>query len=78
VARSRRSPIGGTFVNHSEAQRAESVLRGAKIDVSVERVPDILCPGAVRRDGYALFVSSTDRARAIRVLNEKGFSRFIE
>jgi len=78
MARSRRAPIGGTFVDHSDAQRAENVLRAAKVDVSIERVTDILCPGAVRRDGYMLFVPSIDRAKAIRVLKEKGFAHFIE
>jgi hypothetical protein len=78
MTRSRRGPIGGTFVDHSDAQRAESVLKAAKVDVPIERVTDILCPGAVRRDGYMLFVQSIDRARAIRVLKEKGFSRFVK
>jgi hypothetical protein len=77
MARMRRGPIGGTFVDHCDAQRAESVLKAAKIDVSIEAVTDILCPGAVHRDGYILVVPSGDRARAIRVLKEKGFAHFI-
>lgn len=78
MTNSRRGPIGGTFVDHCDAQRAESVLKAAKVEVSIERVTDIICPGMVRRDGYMLFVSSTDRIRAIRVLKERGFSRFVE
>jgi hypothetical protein len=78
MARKRRGPIGGTFVDREEAQRAESVLTAARIDVSIEQVTDILCPGAARREGYILVVSSTDRARAIRLLKEKGFARFVE
>lgn len=78
MARMRRGPIGATFVKHSDAQRAESVLRAAKVDVSVGRVTDILCPGEIRRKGYMLFVLSSDRERAIRVLKEKGFAQFVE
>jgi hypothetical protein len=78
MARKRRGPVGGTFVDHWDAQRAESVLKAANVDVSLEPVTDILCPGAVRRHGYMLVVSSTDRARAIRVLKEQGFARFVE
>ena len=78
MARSRRGPIGRTFIDHRDAQRAESVLKAAKVEVSIERVTDIMCPGTVRRDGYALFVPSTDQVKAIRVLKENGFSRFVE
>jgi len=78
MARSRRGPIGGTIVDHRAAQRAESVLIAAKVEVSVERVTDIMFPGTVRRDGYILVVPSIDRARAIRVLIENGFSCFVE
>jgi hypothetical protein len=55
-----------------------SVLNAAKVDVSLEHVTDILCPGAVRREGYLLVVSSTDRVRAIRVLKAEGFAQFVE
>jgi len=54
------------------------VLKAAKVEVSIERVTDTICPGMVRRDGYLLFVPSTDRGRAIRVLKENGFSRSVE
>jgi hypothetical protein len=53
-------------------------LTAAGVEVSIEPVTDILCPRAVRRDGYLLFVPNGDRARAIRILKEKGFARFFE
>jgi hypothetical protein len=76
MARKRRGPIGGTFVDLGEARRAESVLTAARVEVSLEPVTDILCPGAVHREGYLLFVPSGDRARATRILKETGFARF--
>jgi hypothetical protein len=78
MARSRRGPLAGTIVEQRDAQRAESVLKAAKVDISVEPVSDILCPGMVRRNGYILVVSSTDRARAIRVLKMNGFSHLFQ
>lgn len=78
MTRSRRSPVGATFTDSRDAQRAESVLRAAKVDVSLEPVTDILCPGMVRRDGHILVVLNTDRARAIRVLEANGFSRLLK
>jgi hypothetical protein len=78
MARLRRGPLGGTFLDLRDAQRAESVLKAAKIEVSIERITDIMCPGTIRRNGYTLVVSNTDRAKAIRVLKENGFSRFVE
>jgi len=78
MAKSRRGPIAGTFVDHRDVQRAETVLKAAKVEVSIERVTDIMCPGTVRRDGYILVIPNTDRARAIRVLKANGFSRFVE
>jgi len=66
-------PWGGTIVDHCDALRAWSVLKAAKVDVSIESVTDILCPGMVRRNGYILVVSSTDLAIATRVLNANGF-----
>jgi hypothetical protein len=77
MAKSKRGPIGGTIVDYGDAQRAESVLKAAKVDVSIECVTDIMCPGTVRRDGYILVVPSIDRARAIRVLKENGFSCYL-
>jgi hypothetical protein len=78
MGRLRRGPIGGTFFDHRNAQRAESALRAAKVAVSIERVTCLMCPGMVRRNGYTLIVPSSEHVRALRVLKESGFRRFIE
>jgi hypothetical protein len=73
MARLKRGPIGGTIVDYRDARRAASLLKGAQVDVSIERVTDVMCPGVVHRNGYMLVVPGIDRAKAMRILKENGF-----
>ncbi len=78
MTRPRRGPVSGTIFDRKDAERAESALRAARIEVTLEKVTCVICPGMVRRGGFILRVSTTDRDRAIRVLKENGISRLVE
>ena len=54
------------------------MLKAANVEVSIEGVIEIVCPGTARRDSYILVVPSCDRVRAIRLLKENGFACFVE
>ena len=77
MARLRRGAIGGTFHKRADAERAAGALRARKIKVEIEKVACVHCPGGVREDGWVLGTASEDVKRAVRILDEAGYARFL-
>ena len=71
------APILTTFYVLREAEEAAKVLRVRKIKVKIEKVTELLCPGALRKNGWMLYVSKDDVRRATRILDEAGLAHFL-
>ena len=77
MARPGRATLGGTFFDPRDAERAAGVLRAKKIDIEIEEVSFLLCPGAVRKRGWVLVAPGDEARQAVRLLKEAGYSHHL-
>jgi len=66
--------VGGTSYDRKAADRAASVLRGQRLPVEVVDIEVILCPGAIRKQGWVIQVPIVDARLAERYLKEASSS----
>ncbi|MCA1684433.1 MAG: hypothetical protein LC745_00300 [Planctomycetia bacterium] len=72
AAKPKRAPVGGTLFPLKDAEHAAGVLRAEGIPVEVKEVSCVICPGAVRKKGWMLFVPSDEVRTVCLILDEKG------
>jgi hypothetical protein len=70
MVRPKSAPVGPTFFKRRDAEFAAKVLREKKVAAEVVEVSMLLCPGAVRKRGYELFVPRDDVRRTAKLLVE--------
>lgn len=77
MARPKRAPVEATFLHLDDAEQAARALRAKSLPVEMTEVTCLMCPGAVRKSGWVLYVSRDAVRKARRILEEAGFSRFL-
>jgi hypothetical protein len=64
----KQSPVGRTYFKHRDAEHAAKMLRENRVAVEIVEVSLLMCPGALQKRGWALFVSTDHVRKASRLL----------